>query len=125
MDVNGVKAAIQTYFDAGYESSSEKMAEVFHDVANLYGRDENGALSVMDKATFIKLVGSGALPEGQKPSYPRQDELLSIDFTGENTAVARLKIRVGNTMFTDVLSFINLGGKWVIIAKLYSGVPVD
>jgi len=124
MNEKEIKAVIQNYFDAGYESSGEKMAEVFHDVAHIYGHDENGALRDMDKDMFVKLVGSGP-PDGQAPSYPRQDEILSIDFTGENTAVARLKLRVGNILFTDILSFMNISGKWVVISKLYSGVLVD
>ena len=124
MDGNEIKAVIQTYFDAGYECNGEKMREAFHGVAHIYGHDEGGTLNDMDKEAFIKLVESGkpGMPESK---YPRQEEIISIDFTGEDTAVARVKLRVGNIMFTDILSFMRLDGKWSIISKLYAGAPIS
>ena len=124
MDSNKIKEVLQAYFDASYEGNREKMGTVFHDVAHIYGHGEGGALGDMDKAAFLKIIGTGA-PNEPKPDYPRQDEILSIDFTGENTAVARVKIRVGSIMFTDILSFMRLDGKWTVISKVYSGVPAD
>ena len=124
MDSQEIKTVIQAYFDAGYESSGEKMREVFHNVAHVYGQDKDGTLNDMDKEEFIKLVESGKSGTS-KSDYPRQEEIISIDFTGEDTAVARVKLRVGDIMFTDVLGFIRLDSKWTIISKLYSGVPIS
>jgi hypothetical protein len=120
MDVNEIKKVIQAYFDTGYASDGAGMSEVFHDAAHLYSRGEDGSLIDWNKDFFIKLVGSGA-PD---PGYPRYDEILSIDFTGENTAVARVKVRVQDTIYTDILCFIYLDGKWRIISKVFTGVPV-
>jgi hypothetical protein len=78
----------------------------------------------MEKEFFVKLVGSHGA-DAPKPDYKRQDEILAIDFTGENTAVARVKLRVGNTLFTDILSFMRLDNKWAVISKVFSGVPVS
>ena len=124
MDSSRIKEVIQAYFDASYEGNAEKMGTVFHDAAHIYGHGESGALMDMDKAAFLKLVGMSAL-NAPKPDYPRQDEILSIDFTGENTAVARVKLRVGTIVFTDILSFMRLDGDWGVIAKVYSGHDVD
>jgi len=119
MNINEIKAVIQDYFDAGYDCDGAKMREVFNKAAHIFGHDEAGALRDRDLNTFIALV------ETPKPEYQRQDEILSIDFTSEDTAVARVKTRVGNILFTDVLSFIRLDGKWTIISKLYAGAPVN
>ena len=124
MDSTEIKKIIQTYFDASYESSGEKMSQVFHDAAHIYGHGENGALNDMDKEFFVKLVGTPR-PDAAKLQYERQDEILSIDFTGENTAIARVKLRVGNTLFTDMLCFMCIGGKWGVISKVYSGVSIQ
>jgi len=123
MDNSKIREVIQTYFDASYESSREKMAQVFHDAAHIYGRTENGSLNDMDKGFFVKLV---ATPPDNTPgrAYAREDEILSIDFTGDNTAVARVKLRVGDIRFTDMLCFMCLDGKWGVISKVFSGVPV-
>ena len=124
MDSAEIKGIIQTYFDASFESSGEKMAQVFHDAAHIYGHGENGALIDMDKEFFVNLVGTPR-PDSPESVYPRQDEILSIDFTGENTAVARVKLRVRNILFTDMLCFMRLNGKWGVISKVFSGVPVE
>lgn len=124
MDSTEIRGVIQTYFDASFESSGEKMAQVFHDAAHIYGHGENSALNDMEKSFFVNLVGTPR-PDVPGSDYPRQDEILSIDFTGENTAVARVKLRVGNTLFTDMLCFMRLNGKWGVISKVFSGVPID
>ena len=123
MDTSEIMTAIQTYFDACYFNSAEKRREVFHSAAHIYRRDNDGTLIDRDREQFITsktLETSGP----QNTDFPRQDEIISIDFTGENTAVVRVKLRVKNILFTDILSFIYLDGKWTIISKLASGVPI-
>ena len=123
MDVSEIKAVIQLYFDAIYENNGGKMEEVFHSAAHIYGHDEDGSLRDIPKETFVKIVASGA-PDESIQRLPRLDEVLSIDFTSEYTAIARVKVRVGNILFTDILSFIYLNGKWSVISKLFFGVPI-
>ena len=124
MDANEIKKVIQAYFDTGYDADGEGMADVFHDVAHLYSCDENGGLINWDKGFFVNIVGT-SVPGASENGYPRYDEILSIDFTGENTAVARVKVRVGDTVYTDILSFLRIDGKWGIIAKVFTGAPAD
>ena len=120
MDTNEIREVIQAYFDTGYFSDGEGMSKVFHDAAHLYSRGEDGNLVDWSKEFFVNLVGSGS----SEPGYPRYDEILSIDFTGENTAVARVKVRVMDTIYTDILCFLRLNGKWGIISKVFTGVRV-
>ena len=120
----GIKDLLQLYFDASFESDGEKMSKVFHPGAHVYGHTEDSALKDMDREFFINVVGS--LPPGSaNASFSREDEILSVDFTGENTAVALVKLRLGDIVFTDVLSLIRLDGKWTVISKLYSGVSAQ
>ena len=123
MDTSEIKAVIQNYFSACYESDGERFREVLHEAAHVYGRDDAGKLNDRDKEDFINLIETGKA-DRQKQDFPRHEEILSIDFTGEDTAVACVKVRVREILYTDVLSFIRLNGKWMIISKLYSGVPV-
>ena len=122
MDASEIKRIIQLYFDGSYEGNREKMDQVFHQAAHIYGHAPDGSLADMPKDSFVARVGS---KPADSPSFPREEEIVSIDFTGENTAVARVKLRVFNTRFTDILSFMCLDGKWGIIAKLYAGVKVE
>jgi hypothetical protein len=122
MDVKEIQEIIQMYFDGSFEGSREKMDKVFHQAAHIYGHSPDGDLRDMPRDFFVDLVGS---KPDNSPSFPREDEIISIDFTGADTAVARVKLRVANTRFTDILSFMKLDGKWGVIAKLFSGVPVE
>ena len=124
MDIDGIKKVIEAYFDAGYASSGAGMAEVFHDCAHLYMRDKDGSLIDWDKNFFVNLV-NGESQGKDGPDYPRYNEILAIDFVDENTAVARVKVRVAETLYTDILCFLRLGGKWQIISKVFSGVPAQ
>jgi len=122
MDTTEIKKVIQLYFDGSYEGDGGKMDQAFHQAAHIYGHNPDGSLKDWPRDEFVKLVGSG--PSG-RPSFPREDEILSIDFTGENTAVARVKLRVHTTRFTDMLCFMRLDGKWGVIAKVFAGVQVE
>ena len=122
MDTNEIKKVLQNYFDAGYVDDGDAMGETFHDGAHLYSLGEDGTLQDWSKEFFVNLVNSNNT-DPANPGYPRYEEILSIDFTGENTAVARVRLRVRETMYTDILSFLRINGKWAIMAKVFTGVP--
>jgi len=122
VDTAEIKRIIQLYFDGSYEGNQEKMDQVFHQAAHIYGHAPDGSLTDMPRDFFVSRVGSRP---ADTPSFPREEEIISIDFTGEHAAVARVKLRVFNTLFTDILSFMYLDGKWGVIAKLYSGVTIQ
>ena len=124
MDIDGVKKALQVYFDSCYESDAEGGDKVFHDVAHLYLHAEDGSLLDWDKNYFLDLVRKTPSGSGEQ-GFPRYDEIISIDFTGEKTAVAQVKVRVVDTLYTDILCFMLLDGKWQIIAKVFTGVPAE
>ena len=124
MDVNEIKEVIRAYFDTSYESDRDGMAEVFHDGSHLYFRGEDGGLLDWDKEFFMNVIETNP-PGSGDPGYPRHDEILSIDFTGENTAVARVKIRVKDTLYTDILCFLKVGDKWGVISKVFTGEPAE
>ncbi|MCL2493419.1 MAG: nuclear transport factor 2 family protein [Clostridiales bacterium] len=120
MDTREIKEVIQLYFDGSFDGKADNMRRVFHPSAHIYGIAQ-GNLEDMPKEAFAALVGSRP---ADAPAFPREEEILSIDFTGENTAVARVKLRVFDIRYTDILSFIRLDGEWSVIAKLFSGVQV-
>ena len=121
MDSTAIKNLIQLYFDANFEADAEKIGSVLHAAAHVYGHDDAGNLVDMDKPAFVALIDSLS-PEN--PSTPRIDEIFSLDFIGEKAAVARVRLRVGDMIYTDTLNFMFVDGKWGIISKIYSGVPV-
>ena len=124
MDIAEVKEMLQLYFDMCFEASEEKLVKVLHPAAHVYVQNEDGSLNDMDRDAFAQRVRTRRL-ETPPVSYPRQDEIISIDFIGENAAVARVKLRIKNMLYTDILSLIRADGKWVVISKLFAGETVN
>lgn len=118
-----VQSVIQMYFDASFTGDGRKMKEVFHQVAHIYGLDKDGVLTDWTVPFFINLVESST--SSQSMGLARQERIHSIDFTGENTAVAKVSLRVRDILFTDILSLIKINGTWKIMAKVLSGVPAS
>jgi hypothetical protein len=117
MDATKIKDVIQLYFNAKYDGA--KMVDVFHPSAHIYGHKEDGTLNIRDRDEFIKLVSSHP---ASKPTPTQQDEILSIDFIGENAAVARVKLQVMDMIYTDALSLLCFNGEWRVVAKISSGM---
>ena len=119
-----IKEVVQNYFDGSYFADGTKLDKAFHSVAHIYGLSGDGTLIDWHRDEFVANVGR-ARPEGFKRDYDQDDEILSIDFTGENTAYAKVRLRVGMTMYTDILCLLCLDGKWGIIAKMLSGETIE
>lgn len=119
MDIQAVKDVLNIYFDANYEADESKIAQVFHEQAHIFGRSESGELIDFDKSSFVNLIASLSPETG-----PRIDEIISLDFIGDYAAVSRVRLQVGEIRYTDIISLLQLDGKWRIISKVYSGVQV-
>ena len=124
MDRSGVEQVVQGFLDANYARDWEKVNTIFHDDFEFFVHDENGGLRKRSKAEYVGSVRANAADESW-PYYPSYNEILSIDFTGENTAVARTKLRIKNKIYTDILCLMRLDGVWGIIAKVAASAPIE
>ena len=122
MSKEAIEKKIQMYFDAVYEGDGQAILKVFHASSHVYGHTENGELADWPAEVFSQRINSAVSTKslGIEPVH----KIYSIDFTGDNTAVAKVGLRVRETMFTDILSFICLNGEWFIIAKVFAGIKV-
>ena len=117
MNEKEIKDALQIYFDSNNVSDESMMAEVFHDSAHLCQHGEDGKLLDWDKDFFMGVMASEK-DAVAKSTFPIVNEILSIDFTSDKTAVARVKVNVLDAIYTDILSLICIDGRWWIISKL-------
>ena len=84
-----IRATIGTYFDALRESSGEKVKASFHARGTVSGiMSDSGKMAEMDTARFAAFADENSSPA--ESGEPREDELLSIDVTGN---VASVKVR--------------------------------
>ena len=115
-DKNKISEAIQLYFDSMYESSEEKVRQVFHKDAKITGYMQ-GSLMEQSVDSFAKFVASQT-PSAAEKNEEKLLETLSLEVVG-STAVARVRDGYLGMVFQDTLSFLKIGEDWVIYNKLF------
>lgn len=117
-----IKLVLQKYFDGCYAGDTDLLKEAFHPSAHVYGPDQNAELVDMNLEYFLGYVDHEPAPKDS--GQPQEDEIISIDITGDLCAVARVKLRSDPVRFTDILSLVYIDGKWSIISKLFAADAV-
>lgn len=107
---------LQDYFDGLYNSDTKILRRVFHPQA-LYACATEAPLLRLDMDAYFAVVDKRPSPasRGEK----RNDRILSIEFAGPVTALARVECSIGPKFFTDLLTFVFLDGRWQIMAKVF------
>lgn len=115
-DKEQIEAAVQTYFECMYESSTDKTHAAFHPNAKITGYLEDGLheMSVSDFAAFV----TSQQPSPKEKGDSTRCEILSLDIAGD-TAVTRVRDDYLGMTFLDMLSFIKTDDRWSIYNKLF------
>jgi hypothetical protein len=111
-----VSALLQKYFDGLYDGDTDKLGRVFHPQAHYYTASE-GPLLHLDMAQYLPIVKTRPSPASTR--QPRTDRILSIDFAGPSTALAKVQCAIGSKHFVDLLSMLRIDGEWKIVAKVF------
>ncbi len=114
--VESVAATLQLYFDGLYHSDTGRLAGAFHRQA-IYVSATEGVLVHMTMGEYLPMVD--ARPSPASRGEPRTDRVLSIEFAGPVTALARVECSIGPKHFTDLLTLVHVEGRWQIIAKVF------
>ena len=112
-DVMGV---ISDYFDGLYNSDTSKLANVFHPMAQ-YVCVTDGTFLYRTMGEYFPIVDQRPSPASRKEA--RHDHVISIEFAGQVTAMARVECSIGPKFFTDFLTFVCINGRWQIISKVF------
>jgi len=120
-DVEGLQAAVQRYFDLMYDSDPRHFERVFAPTAQLHGFRE-GRLTMWSAAQFKDVMASRPSPQALKA--PREEAILLLDFAAPDQAVAKVRVRIGATVFVDCLTYHRADGEWRITNKAYNAERV-
>jgi hypothetical protein len=104
------------YFDGLYFSDTKRLKHVFHPRAHYVCATE-GTLTYRTMEEYFPIVDHRPSPASH--DEPRRDRIVSIEFAGPVTALARVECAIGPKHFTDLLSLIHLDGRWQIISKVF------
>lgn len=107
---------LQDYFDGLYHSDTKRLRRVFHPKAT-YACATDGTLLQLGMDEYFPVVDKRPSPASRNEK--RNDRILSIEFAGPVTALARVECSIGNKFFTDLLTFVLVDGRWQIVAKVF------
>jgi hypothetical protein len=106
--------AIQRYLDLMYDGDVTRYERVFRATAQLHGL-RDGAMAVLSAAAFKELIAGR--PSPRSLGAPRYEEVLLVDVASPTQALAKVRVRIGATVFIDYLTYHWEAGDWTITAK--------
>jgi len=115
-DRSSVEAVVNHYFDGLYEGSAEKLEAIFHPTADLRWL-EKGELKILTVPDWTALVRKR--PSAKAEGKQRNDFVMTIDHSDENTAFIKVKCQLPPRYFTDYLVAMKLSDGWRIVSKSY------
>lgn len=111
-----VTALLLEYFDGLHFSDTQRLRRVFHPLA-VYATGTQGAPLILRMDEYFARVDQRPSPASRGDA--RTDRIVSIDFVGPVTALAKVQCSILPKHFTDLLSLIHVDDRWQVIAKVF------
>ena len=115
-EIEAVEKVVWTYLDGLYEGDTGKLAQAFHEVSHLYSVSDGGVADV-PREKWFEFVKGRASPKSK--GLKRTDRIVSVDFSGPETAFVKLECSIHPRYFTDYLTLLKLNGGWKVVSKTY------
>ena len=115
-----ITEALTAYFDGFYKGDVEMLKRIFHSACHLYTAHEGPLVDDDMDAVYARVAGR---TPPASTGDGRIDEIVSIDKSGPESALAKVRIAIGPKLFTDYLTMLKIDGRWRIISKTYTWVP--
>ncbi len=115
-DFSAVQAVLQDYFEGLYCSDADRLALAFHPCAH-YVSVTDGTLTYRALGEYLRVVRTRPSPASR--GERRRDRIVSIEFAGARTAIARVECSIAEKFFSDLLTLIFIDQRWQIISKVF------
>ena len=115
-DRSTVEAVVKNYFDGLYEGDADKLAAIFHPSADLRSL-EKGELQVLHLPAWLNWMRKR--PSAKAEGKPREDFIVMIDRSDDQTAFIKVRCQLPPRYFTDYLVAMKLKDGWKIVSKSY------
>ena len=114
--IQAIASAINGYFDLMYDADDNQYPAVFQDACLIHGM-RNGKLTAWSASEFREVMRGRPSPAAMQS--PRDEETLSIEHIAPDLAIAKVRVRIGQTGFLDHLTFHRIEGKWLVTSKAF------
>jgi hypothetical protein len=115
-DRSTVEAVVKNYFDGLYEGDADKLGAIFDASADLRWL-EQGELQVLTVPDWLDRVRKR--PSAKAEGKPREDFIVTIDRSDDQTAFIKVRCQLPPRYFTDYLVAMKLRDGWKIVSKSY------
>jgi Putative lumazine-binding len=113
---NGLLQAVHRYFDLMYDADISGFDRVFRPTAQLHGL-RDGRMRMLTAEAYRDILTS--VPSPKAVDAPRQEEILLLDFTSPDQALAKVRVRINTVVYVDYLSYHRVDGEWLVSAKAF------
>ncbi|MEU9130134.1 nuclear transport factor 2 family protein [Kitasatospora sp. NPDC048540] len=111
-----VRAVLGAYFDGLYQGDREALEGVFHPQA-VYATATEGPLLLLHMPEYLPMVARREPPAARREE--RRDRIVSVEFAGPVTALARVECAMGPRRYSDFLTMVQVEGRWQIVSKVF------
>jgi Putative lumazine-binding len=108
--------AVHRYFDLMYDADVSGFDRVFRPTAQLHGL-RDGKMRMLTAEAYRNILAS--MPSPKAVNAPRQEEILLLDFTSPDQALAKVRVRINAVVYVDYLSYHRVDGEWLVSAKAF------
>ena len=114
--VDSLQQAVRRYFDLMYDYDVASFDGVFRPTARLHGL-RNGEVRMLTAEAYKEILATTPSPRSQ--NAPRQEEILLMDVTSRDQALAKVRVKIGSIVYVDYLSYHRIDGDWRITSKAF------
>jgi hypothetical protein len=117
MCIDEIRLFLKNYFDVLQSQDMALFDQVFHPACVLYSA-QNGEVVVRPYGVYKDMVKGRASPASK--NSPRDDHILMIDLLSDEMAMAKVQLRLFDSIMIDHLNLMKINGQWIIMAKHFS-----
>ena len=108
--------AVQKYFDLMYDADVSCFDRVFRPTAQLHGL-RDGKMRMLTTQAYRDILAGSPSPKAQGAN--REEEVLLLDFTSPDQALAKVRVRINTIVYVDYLNYHRVEGEWLISSKSF------
>lgn len=106
--------ALQRYFDLMYDCDISRFDQVFQPSVHLHGY-RDGAMVAWSATAYKDILAKRQSPKSLGAA--RIDEILLVDFTSNDMAFTKVRLRIAAAAFVDYLTWHRIDGQWRVTSK--------
>ena len=114
--VQTLPQAVQQYFDLMYNADVSNFDRVFRPTAQLHGL-RDGKMRMLTALDYRGILTSAPSPKTQGAN--REEEILLLDFTSPDQALAKVRVRINTIVYVDYLNYHRVDGEWLVSSKSF------